>query len=44
MVAGLRNNEVRSIDVASVMAEGDNTITLRAVRRPGASATILIHD
>jgi hypothetical protein len=44
IVASLRNNEVRNIDVSSLMVEGDNTITLTAYGKPGANATILIHD
>jgi hypothetical protein len=44
MVAGLRNNEVRDIDVSAAMVEGDNTITVEARGRPGGSATILVHD
>ena len=44
MVAGLRNKEVRDIDVSGAMAASNNTITLEARGKPGGSATILIHD
>ena len=45
MVAGLRDNEVRNINVSAAMVAGDNnTISFQARGRPGGSATILIHD
>jgi hypothetical protein len=35
---------VRDIDVSPAMVAGDNTVTLEALGRPGARATVLIHD
>ena len=44
MIPGLRDNEVRNIDVSPVMAAEDNTLTFQTHGRPGGSATILIHE
>jgi hypothetical protein len=42
---GLRDNEVKMIDVISAMMEGeDNTITLTTSGKPGASAEVVISD
>jgi serine protease len=44
-VSGLRNNQEKTIDVASAMVKGDdNTFILTSYGRPGSSATILIHE
>lgn len=44
-VAGLKDNEVRTVDVSSAMVEGNkNTIILEARGKPGGSAVIMIHD
>ncbi len=44
-VAGLKDNEVKTIDVSSAMVAGDNNvITLEARGKPGDSAVIMIHD
>lgn len=44
-VNGLRDNEVKNINVASAMVTGDNnTITLTAHGKPGGSAVVIIHD
>jgi len=44
-VAGLKDNEVRFLDVADDMVEGDdNTITLTAKGKPGGSVTVVISD
>ena len=43
--AGLKDNEVRTVDVSTAMKVGsDNTITLEARGKPGGSATVVIHD
>jgi hypothetical protein len=43
--AGLRNNEVRTLNVSSAMTAGNNnTITLTAVGQPGSSATVLVSN
>lgn len=43
--AGLKDNEVRTVDVSSAMKAGDsNTITLDARGKPGGSAAVVIHD
>jgi hypothetical protein len=44
-VAGLRDNEVRNVDVSDAMLPGDqNTIILTAKGKPGGQATILISE
>jgi hypothetical protein len=44
-VTGLRDNEVKMIDVRSAMMEGENnTITLTTSGKPGASAEVVISD
>jgi len=44
-VSGLAANQEKTIDVSVAMVAGDiNTIILTAYGKPGASATILIHD
>jgi len=44
-VSGLAANQEKTIDVSPAMVAGDiNTIILTAYGKPGASATILIHD
>ena len=44
-VSGLRDGEVRTIDIASAMKPGDtNTITLKSLGRPGAEADVMIWD
>ncbi len=44
-MAGLGDNEVRTIEVLSAMVQEDsNTITLTACGKPGASATVVISD
>jgi hypothetical protein len=44
-VAGLKENEIRNLDVAAAMAPGNNnTITLTALGKPGGSATVMISD
>lgn len=43
--SGLKDDETRTIDVASAMRPGnDNTIRLEARGKPGGSAWVLIHD
>lgn len=43
-VAGLRNNEVRTINVVSAMAPGNNnTIELTGYGKPGGRASVLVH-
>jgi hypothetical protein len=45
MVAGLRDHQVRQVNVSGVMQDGDNnTMTFQARGRPGGSANILIHE
>ena len=45
MVAGLRDNKVRHVNVSGAMKDGDNnTMTFQARGRPGGSATVLIHE
>jgi 6-phosphogluconolactonase (cycloisomerase 2 family) len=43
-VAGLKDGEVKTIDVTSAMKPGSNTFSFTALGKPGASATVLIHD
>lgn len=44
-MAGLRDNEVRRIDVSSAMMAGsNNSISLTAHGKPGGSAVIMIHE
>jgi hypothetical protein len=44
-IAGLRDGEERTVDVASAMVEGgNNTFILTALGKPGTSATVVIHD
>jgi hypothetical protein len=44
-LTGIRDNEVRTIDVASAMVAGDdNTISVTAYGRPGGSALLVIAD
>lgn len=43
--AGLKDNEVRNIDISNAMIQGDsNTVALTALGKPGTSAEILIWD
>ena len=45
MVEGLRDNQVRNVNVSGAMKDGDsNTMTFQARGRPGGNATILIHE
>jgi serine protease len=44
-VAGLSDGQEKTIDVSSVMVEGNNnTITVTAFGKPGGSASVLIHE
>ena len=44
-LGGLKDNEVRNLDISSAMVEGDNnTITLTAKGKPGGRVTVLITD
>jgi hypothetical protein len=44
-LAGLKDGEERSLDVASAVRPGDaNAISLTAVGKPGGGASIVVHD
>jgi hypothetical protein len=43
-LAGLRDREIRTIDVSATMVAGNNnSITLTALGEPGGTAAVLIH-
>lgn len=43
-IQNLAPGEIRNLDIAPWMVEGDNTVTLRATGKPGGSADVIIWD
>lgn len=43
-IAGLKDGESRQLDIAASLHDGDNSVSLTALGKPGGEAWVLIHD